>query len=212
MGTLEMANRFAKADPQLEELINGPKDDELDHFEDRRVEEVLLPLLDRLPPKEADMVVLYFIQHKRQDDIGYICGMTQAAVSYRLSRACKRLRFLIEAPSLTEDEIVALLAPHFGEIDQSVLLGYWRTTSQTETGEATNLTQGRVRYRLYKGIAKLERLASRDPTYKAISKLFTMLGANHNILNEVLLPQWAQDEVVHDDAGQWRKGKRKRGV
>lgn len=192
--------RVGCVDQALRRVSEGlDPEEELEYEQDRRVQEQILPLLNQLPPREADMVQLYFIAHKRQQDIADLFGVSQAAISYSLSRAMQRLRFLIQAPKLTEEEITALLAPHFETIDMSILLSYRQTASQSETAKSLNLSQGRVRHRLYKAVARLEKLNQADPTLNAVTRLFVLLRDSHNILNSVILPQWQRPDVKRDD-------------
>src|SRR5688572_25270672 len=65
----------------------------------------LRPLLERIPEREADIIELYFLMDKRQADIATIFGMTQAAVSYRLARGIKRIKFLLEMPDVSREQM-----------------------------------------------------------------------------------------------------------
>jgi len=75
--------------------------------------DTILPLLDKIPPMEADIIELYFLNDKRQADIASIFGMTQAAVSYRLGRGILRIKFLLELPELTPEQMASDLSEVF---------------------------------------------------------------------------------------------------
>ncbi len=227
---MELASRFAAAhDPRFD-----PEDDDCpadeaenvsdgalaDFFSDNDYESRIVPLLDRIPSKEADLIYLYFIQRKRQLDIATIFGITQAAVSYRLERGIQRIKFLISIPQVTEEELRADLPAIFptlspcpkcegspnkaiptcpvceGEgsmlIDVAILVGMWRTTCQSEVANRLGLTQGRVRHRFFKAVEALQVAAAEDAKFEPYHKLFGAIASKRfNILREVKLPQWS---------------------
>lgn len=198
----EALARYACEDQGLKRLIEG-EPEESEYEQDLRLQERLIPLLDQVPAREADMFVLYFVEHKRQSDIATIFKMTQAAVSYRLSRVKQRLKFLVTVPRMSDEEVEGLLTPHFDKLDRSIMLAYKRTSSQSETAATLKLTQGLVRHRLYKACKRLEQLAELEPGLRDCSKLMSMLRDNHNILVEVFLPQFQRDQQAPDDSGDW---------
>src|SRR5208337_2422667 len=100
----------------------------------------IAPLLDRIPKREADLIYLYFIQKKRQADIAIIFNVTQAAISYRLDRGLKRIKFLLSIPQVTEEDIRRALPEIFKEIDVNILVGMWSTTCQSQVAENLGLT------------------------------------------------------------------------
>lgn len=177
----------------------------------------IAPLLDRIPAREADLIFLYFIKKKRQADIATIFNVTQAAISYRLDRGIQRLKFLLQIPQVTEEELRTDLltvfpaktacarcptAPEDGcpickdkgtiYIDVEILVGMWITTCQSEVATKLGLTQGRVRHRFFKAVETLEEVAAKDGKYTPYQKIFsTVASKNFNILKEVSLPQWA---------------------
>lgn len=192
-----------------------PRDDEDNEGEEEEVElteeEILFlksqdfhsriePLLDRIPSREADIIHLYFLQGKRQLDIAEIFNMTQAAVSYRLARGIKRIKFLLEIPPITEAQLREDLPKAFPTIDVDILVGMWLTTCQSEVAHRLGLTQGRVRHRFFTAVEKLRELALDDSTYDPYADLFTKISSKRfTILWEVKLPQWSDrgtDELV----------------
>lgn len=122
----ELAARFAAApDPRFDEEDDHLEEHELGDVSEDEVEGFfgagdyesrVVPLLDRIPTREADLIYLYFIQRKRQADIATIFGVTQAAISYRLDRGIKRIQFLLSIPPVTEDELRADLPEVFPSI------------------------------------------------------------------------------------------------
>jgi hypothetical protein len=202
-----MANRFAVVDRNIQALeesdglLGFEEDDEEDDMGCKTLEQLLregnydsllTPLLDRIPSREADLIKLYFIDKKRQADIAIIFDVTQAAISYRLGRGLKRIKFLLSIPHLTEEEMREELPAVFKDsIDVDILVGMWHTTCQSEVAKILNLTQGRVRHRFFSAITTLEVAASKDARYEKYHRVFkTISNKNFNLLREVKLPQW----------------------
>lgn len=148
--------------------------------------------IGKLPPIEADMLVLYFFQNKDQSDIGHIFSLTQGDVSYRLKRARQRLKYLLESPDLELDQMRADLEPHMpnekpGERDDylEIMLGMWETTSQSVVARRMSTTQGRVRYRFMRGLKILSEKAVEHPHLDVYVGVFTRISKSYNILNEL---------------------------
>jgi len=191
----ELANRFS-SDP-YEEIENLDDPDPVEGsveaiLADGNYEERIAPLLNRIPEREADLIHLYFIQKKRQADIAEIFEITQAAVSYRLERGLKRIKFLLSIPTVTEDDLRRDLPEIFKNIDVDILVGMWQTTCQSQVAEDLGLTQGRVRHRFFKAVKTLEIISLEEPKFVPYSKIFSAIShKNFNILKSVILPQWS---------------------
>jgi DNA-directed RNA polymerase specialized sigma24 family protein len=170
----------------------GLTDDEAEQL-DPSYEAQIVPLLPRIPVREADLLELYFIQKKRQADIAIIFGVTQAAISYRLERGIQRIKFLLSIPRLTEQEIREALPLAFDNpIDINILVGMWQTTCQSEVATKLGLTQGRVRHRFFRAVRTLREKAKVDARLEPYAKVFDAISSKKfNILREVKLPQWA---------------------
>jgi DNA-directed RNA polymerase specialized sigma24 family protein len=154
--------------------------------------EQIAPLLERIPKREADLIILYYIQRKRQADIAQIFGVTQAAISYRLDRGLQRIRFLLSIPQITEREMREDLPRIFKDIDVDILVGMWHTTCQSEVASRLRLTQGRVRHRFFRAVKTLELSAQNDSRFEPYYKVFASIAKKRfNILREVRLPQWS---------------------
>lgn len=176
-------------------------------------------LLEKIPDREADIISMYFVANKRQADIAAIFRMTQAAVSYRLARGIKRIRFLIDIPNVTSEEMIEHLSEVFPSVppksgvrateeigpdnlhvDVHILVNMWITTCQSQVAKELGLTQGRVRFRFFKAVKRLQEAAEENPKYAPYSDIFTKISSKRfNILREVKLPQWAgRDNDVLD--------------
>jgi len=187
MDPMQLANRLVTpsldAEPEVEDMESL--------FSDADYENRISPLLDRIPQREADLIYLYFIKRKRQADIAAIFEVTQAAISYRLDRGLKRIKFLLSIPQITAEEIREDLVDVFAPIDVDILVGMWETTCQSEVALRLNLTQGRVRHRFFRAVKTLETIAGTDDKYQPYQKVFTAIASKKfNILREVKLPQW----------------------
>lgn len=226
----ELASRFPHEDPRFDEedesledineeggITNIHEDALAELMSGDSYEAVLEPLLDEIPKKEADFIHLYFIEKKRQADIAQIFEITQAAVSYRLSRGIQRLKFLHlhSILKVTEEEMRSTLTNVFptkfecskcsggGDcsvcngtgsifVDVEILVGMWLTTCQSAVAARLGFIQGRVRHRFFSAVKVLEEVALVDEKYAPYQKIFTAIASKKfNIRREVKLPQWS---------------------
>jgi hypothetical protein len=230
---LELASRVQYHDPRFEEddeeyldpeeaeVRNVSLDTFASYFPDGDYESRIVPLLDRIPEREADFIEMYFLQKKIQADIAQIFGVTQAAVSYRLVRGVKRLKFLITIPQVTEEELRADLPKIFPArlgcpvcerssnrdcpvchgsriilLDVEILVGMWGITCQSKVADKLGLTQGRVRHRFFRAVGTLASAAKVDERFLPYHQIFSIMSSKKfNILHEVRLPQWADRGV-----------------
>ena len=169
-------------------------------FEDIR------PFLNRLPPREYDLVELYCVYEKNQKDIAKMFGVTQGAISSRLSRAKKRLIFLRNLPKITEEEIDRDLSKLFEETEREIIKFMMKTTCQSKTAQLLNekynytdekrkMTQVKVRHRFEKCLNKLDEESRHHQEYRKYFHLLKFIKKNLYLLHEVVLP--------HFDRGQF---------
>ena len=188
----QLSSRFHVPDQDVED-----DDDDTEEVESllsggMSYEERIAPLLDRIPQREADLIFLYFVEKKRQADIAIIFNVTQAAISYRLDRGLKRIKFLLSIPQIQEEDIRRDLPEIFKAIDVDILVGMWKTTCQSEVANQLKLTQGRVRHRFFKAVKVLAEASGKSSKFEPYHKVFSAIsGKKFNILREVKLPQWA---------------------
>jgi DNA-directed RNA polymerase specialized sigma24 family protein len=115
--------------------------------------------LDRIPPREADLITLYYRDRMKQEQIAKLFSITQAAVSYRLHRGIKRIQFLRTIdPALEHDQFERELAPKFSDQDREILWRMYETTCQSEIAKQMGLTQGRVRHRFFRTLERIKGL------------------------------------------------------
>lgn len=166
------------------------------------------PFLDRLPPREVDLLELYYHHRKNQKDIAKMFGITQGAVSSRLARARERLKFLRDIPKLSEQDLREKLLNHFDEFEVLIMQLMARTTCQSRTAKLINvekgfmddknrMTQVKIRHRFEKCVGKLSRLAGSDfPELKECSELMQKIHDNLYMLHEVKLPHFDRGDCA----------------
>jgi len=116
--------------------------------------------LDRIPPREADLIEMYYRDSMKQEQIARYFDITQAAVSYRLHRGIRRIQFLRTIPELDHDDFEVELGPKFSDQDREILWLMYETTCQSEIAKRLSLTQGRVRHRFFRALNKIKELIS----------------------------------------------------
>ena len=159
----------------------------------------LEPYLDLLPKKEYDLLILYFVLKKEQKEIAKILRLTQGGVSHRISRAKARLKFIVNVPKFTRDELDQDLAGLFEELDLVILWGLYETTCQSEVAKRVKMTQSRIRHRFMKNLEILEKVKD-NGAYKKYYDAFKLISKNNfNILREISLPKWASKSLSYID-------------
>jgi predicted transcriptional regulator len=166
------------------------------------------PFLNRLPPREYDLVELYYVERKNQKDIAKMFGVTQGAVSSRLSRAKKRLLFLRDLPKISNQEIEDGLKAYFDNTELEIIKFMMETTCQSKTAQLINekyglkndekkkMTQVKVRHRFEKCLIKLKEEAKKNHDLKKYYNLLVFIKANLYLLHEVLLPHFNRSNSV----------------
>ncbi len=166
---------MANFDVSIDEFMPPDSEEQLSRVRD---------IIDRLPPREADFVDLYFFKQKRQTDIAAIFHVSQPTVCYRLQRAAERIRFLLKLPSVDLDVARTLLESTLSDqIDIEIMIEMYKTTCQSEVAKQMNVSQGFVRHRFIRSTNRL-----RNAGHTELADMFDMLGANLNILREVQRP------------------------
>ncbi|NBR01103.1 MAG: sigma-70 family RNA polymerase sigma factor [Actinobacteria bacterium] len=141
-------------------------------------------ILERIPPREADFVELYYFKQKRQTDIAAIFGVSQPTVCYRLQRAAERIRFLLRLPAFDEPTAKPIIQSVLQDpIDVEIMLRMYHTTCQSEVAKVMGVSQGFVRHRFIRSTHRI-----RSAGHIELADLFDLVGANLNILREVQRP------------------------
>lgn len=161
---VELSSRFS-TEQSLEPLTEID-----DEWKETRLEEIK-DVLDYLPDVEADYIRLYYFRDKKQVDIAEIFDVTQAAVSYRIKRGKERLKFILDMPDLSKDEVYEILKDEMNnEKDPKIFREMYATSCQTEVADRLDLGQGCVRHRFLNNLRHLGK--------KLIDKLNSWLSKN----------------------------------
>jgi predicted transcriptional regulator len=163
--------------------------------------EEIEPFLNKLPPREIDLLTYYRKYGKNQKDIARIFSVTQGAVSSRLKRAMQRLRFLRDLPKITEEEIDQTLGNIFDTMELEIIKCMKKTTCQSRTAQLINekfeltdekhrMTQVKVRHRFEKCLARLKILQNGCQEYARYYNLLLIIKRNLYMLHEVKLPHF----------------------
>ena len=148
--------------------------------------------LDRIPRREADFVELYYFNHMKQTDIANLFCVTQPTVCYRLQRASARIKFLIELPNLTIDEIRSDLGDVLVDpLDVKIMVQMYQTTCQSEVAKNLKVSQGLVRHRFIRSIKRLS-----NDGYEELVSVYTKISKNLNILREVQRPSLSERTFI----------------
>lgn len=160
-------------------IFTDPDEDDL------RMMDRVRELMDRIPPIEADFVRLYFFLHVKQTDIATIFDVSQPTVCYRLKRAIRRIKYLLEVPQLDPDSLREGVRGFLSDpLDVEILILMYETTCQSETAKRLGVSQGLVRHRFFRSISRMEG----NPHMRHYADLFSVVAANLNLLREVQRP------------------------
>jgi len=155
--------------------------------------EVIRSVLDRIPPREADFIELYYFQRIKQTTIAQIFNVSQPTICYRLSRAAKRIKFLLKLPQFEQGELMEAMSKVLPDkLDAEILCGVLETTSQSEVAKRFNVSQGFVRYRFFRSLQLLEKI----PEMSRYLEAFKLVSENLNVMREVYKAQWCEP-VIH---------------
>ena len=174
----DIETRFSLEDSlgYLDSIFTEPTEEDLLKIDDIR------KVLDKLPPREADFIELYFFRHMKQTDIAHIFKVSQPTVCYRLQRATARIRFLLEMPEVDPDVLRKDLAGFLVDpVDVDVMCLMYETTCQSSVAKRLGVSQGFVRHRF---IRTIDRLAA-VPTMMEYASLFKVISENLSILREI---------------------------
>lgn len=150
-------------------------------------------VMDQLPPREADFIDLYYFKRVKQTDIATIFNVSQPTVCYRLQRAAARIQYILMLPDVDPDELEADIAAVISDsVDVKIMRLMHETTCQSEVAKQLGVSQGFVRHRFMRSIAKLRKEAD----LSVYVRLFEMISSNLNILREVQRPNW-NDKVLN---------------
>ena len=161
--------------------------------EDTKIKvERIKSFLDMIPRREADFVELYYFQHMKQTDIANLFCVTQPTVCYRLQRASARIKFLVELPNLTIEQIQKDLEDVLVDpLDVQIMIMMYQTTCQSEVAKNLSVSQGLVRHRFIRSIKRLG-----NDGYDELVGVYKKISDNLNILREVQRPSLSETSFI----------------
>jgi predicted DNA-binding protein YlxM (UPF0122 family) len=185
-------------DPKIVEATFSVDQDDFEEYgEETNFFDEFRPYLERLPPKEYDLIELYYKKGKRQKDIAVLFQVSQGAISHRIARAKQRLRFLKDLPKVHDKILLNRLREQFDDMDVDIVYHMTKTTCQSKVAKIINekyglngkgsMTQVKVRHKFYRAIDKLAILGEEDPVYNRIHALTEIIRQNPYMLHEVVL-------------------------
>ena len=105
--------------------------------------------------------------------------MTQPTVCYRLQRASARIKFLVELPDLTIEQIQNDLEEVLVDpLDVKIMVQMYQTTCQSEVAKNLSVSQGLVRHRFIRSIKRLG-----FDGYDELVAVYKKISENLNILS-----------------------------
>lgn len=190
MDPVEIEKRFSSTEDLLYPEVSS---ESLFRFEDFQ------PFLDKIPKREIDLIEMYYQEDKKQKEIANFFGVTQGAVSHRLSRAKKRLSFLRDMPKLSDDPRI-ILKEFFDYFEMDLFVFMIETTCQSKTAEMLNkkhnlagknrMTQIKVRHKFDRYIDRLKKHKKSSPELVGCYNLAVYIKKNLYMLHEVVLPHF----------------------
>ncbi len=192
----ELQNRLQETDLDDQELqmLNSISDRILFRFEEFE------PFISRLPQREIDLLEMYYREEKNQKEIAEFFGVTQGAISHRLSRAKKRLSFLKKMPKISEEDLIKRLNPYFTTFETDLIVYMVETTCQSKTSKMLNtkynlqdkdkMTQIKVRHKFERFIDKIKIIKKADKDLRDCYKLLMYVKSHLYMLHEVVLPHF----------------------
>jgi predicted transcriptional regulator len=161
------------------------------------------PYFPALP--EFEQVLLGYVSKGiKQGEIASLLKITQGAVSSRISRIRKRLKFLKELEGFKcKDSIDQDLSSLFSPFEIELLKTMMKTTCQSETarrlniafnlqGPKASMTQVKVRHYYEKCLLKLKEALKTEPKYREYYHLFYYVRHHLYLMHEVKLPHFAR--------------------
>jgi len=156
-------------------------------------------ILDKLPKLEKIAYQLYFHERVKQTHIAKYMGVTQGAISHRLIKSMRRLRYVFLLPTLdTKEKAYARNA--LGSFVYDLCIFMAETTCQSIVAEKLNnkyhlpegsrMNQVKVRFKFKRALNKLGIWSEQEPRLKAMYKLVSYVDQNIYMMHWVHLPQW----------------------
>lgn len=123
------------------QILIQPTNDIRENYSNLQIDGYLEGYFRFFGKKDMDIVYLYFISKKKQQQIVQILGKTQPAVSYDVTRIKEQMQFVIKLISSIDDFIMFITNPdnNLKVYDKQMLTLFFYTTSITKTAVLMNI-------------------------------------------------------------------------
>lgn len=146
-------NLFRSTDPtQISEVFSDDGRGMETVQRSRQQRELFRVALDKIPRRELDMICAHHVWRRGQEEIANVYEVTQGDVSYRIKRARERMTLWLKISAIMAEWDLREYLYELGcDVQQiEVVLGIYKTTSQSVCAEALGMTQGNVRHEFLK--------------------------------------------------------------
>ena len=143
-------------------------------------------LIRKLPKIEQAAVYHTLYQGMSQDEAAAKMGVSQPTISYSTKRALDRIRFFLEFRPLTLREIAKV--QRLSSEDQQIIMLFQKTTVQSTVARELGVSQGLVRWRLFKFVARLESHPDLLARFNMAMTNLTVASSVHGRKNSFRLP------------------------
>lgn len=156
---------FFQQDYLQEKYVAGYLENELqlqpgynrDDYTNWQVNEYLDTYFRFFGKKDMDIVYLYFISRKKQEQIMEILGKTQPAVSYDVTRIKEQINFVVKLLYCLDDFIMFIVNPEnkMKTYDKQMLVLFFYTTSISKTARLLGINNITCRSHLWTIVNRL---------------------------------------------------------
>lgn len=126
---------------------------------------------------DTDIIYMYFIANKRQNDLSILLQKTQPAISYDVNRLKRQIEFVMYIVSIFDVVVNFLKDENNGltthEVD--LMLAFFFSTSFIKTSKIMGAQQVTIRCQVNKTIEKLKQLG-----HEEIYQIFNKINCNLN--------------------------------
>jgi len=157
------------------------------------------PFFNLLPQVEQKIIGL-LSKGLTQKEIAVMEGVTQGAVSSRLYRSLKRLRYLKQLHGYDLEKMEQDLSTFLSPLNVAVIKTMIQTSCQTDTAEIVNglfnlqgqwrLNQMKVRHRFHKAYKVLVDKAKENPSYVSWIEVMDLVKNHLYFRHEIVLPHY----------------------
>lgn len=183
---MEMSGGFVEDDNALrEKCVVGYYEDEeaivqmpdRSEYSNWEVNESLGNYFRFFGSKDMDIVYLYFLSRKRQDEIMTILGKSQPAVSYDVTRIRQQIEFVMRMIEAVDDFIMFITDPAnpMRTFDKEILVVFFYTTSIVKTARLLKIKNVTCRSHLSTIVNHMQ-----ADGYQSMYELFKYIMSNLN--------------------------------